>query len=42
MSAVWAVMRRELSAYFVSPMAYAFMAMFLLLVAAGFSVGLTR
>ena len=42
MSAVGAVMRRELSAYFVSPMAYAFMAMFLLLVAAGFSVGITR
>jgi len=41
-SAVWALMRRELSAYFVSPMAYAFMAMFLLLVAAGFSVGITR
>jgi len=41
-SAVWAVMRRELSAYFVSPMAYAFMAIFLLLVAAGFSVGVTR
>ena len=35
-------MRRELSAYFVSPMAYAFMTMFLLLVAAGFAVGVTR
>jgi ABC-2 type transport system permease protein len=41
-SAVWAVMRRELSAYFVSPTAYAFMAVFLLFVAAGFSVGVTR
>lgn len=39
---VWAVMRRELQAYFVSPTAYAFMAMFLLLVASGFSVGVTR
>lgn len=42
MSAVWAVMRREMQAYFVSPIAYAFMAMFLLLVAGGFAVGVTR
>lgn len=42
MSAAWAVMRRELSAYFVSPTAYAFLAIFLLLVAVGFSVGITR
>jgi len=41
-SSVWAVMRREISAYFVSPIAYAFMAMFLLIVAVGFSVGVTR
>jgi ABC-2 type transport system permease protein len=41
-SAVWAIFRRELSAYFVSPMAYAFMAMFLLLVGAGLTVGITR
>ena len=42
MSSVWAVMRRELSAYFVSPIAYAFMAMFLVIVAVGFSVGVTQ
>ena len=42
MSAVWAVMRREMQAYFVSPIAYAFMAMFLLIVAGGFAVGVTR
>lgn len=42
MSAVVSIMRRELQAYFVSPVAYAFMAMFLLLVAAGFSVGVAR
>jgi ABC-2 type transport system permease protein len=35
-------MRRELSAYFVSPLAYAFMAVFLLLVGAGLAVGITR
>ena len=42
MSAIVAVMRRELQAYFVSPLAYAFMAMFLFVIAAGFSVGVTR
>ena len=42
MTAAWAVMRRELSAYFVSPVAYAFMAVFLLLVGAGFAVGITQ
>ena len=42
MSAVLAVMRRELQAYFVSPLAYAFMAVFLFVIAAGFSVGVTR
>jgi ABC-2 type transport system permease protein len=35
-------MRRELSAYFVSPPAYAFMAVFLLIVGAGLAVGITR
>jgi ABC-2 type transport system permease protein len=35
-------MRRELSAYFVSPTAYAFMAVFLLIVGAGLAVGITR
>ena len=42
MSVVWAVMRRELQAYFVSPIAYAFIAMFLLVVSMGFSAGVTR
>ena len=42
MSAIWAIMRREIQAYFVSPIAYAFMAMFLLIVAAGFFVGVRR
>jgi ABC-2 type transport system permease protein len=35
-------MRRELSAYFVSATAYAFMAVFLLVVGAGFAFGITR
>ena len=42
MSAVSAIMRRELAAYFVSPIAYAFMTVFLALVAVGLSVGITR
>ena len=42
MSAVFAIMRRELSAYFVSPLAYAFLAVFLVLVAFGLATGITR
>ncbi|HEX4823213.1 MAG TPA: ABC transporter permease [Candidatus Polarisedimenticolaceae bacterium] len=42
MSAVVAVVKRELQAYFVSPVAYAFMAVFLFIIAAGFSVGFMR
>lgn len=42
MSAIWAVMRREVQAYFVSPTAYAFMAMFLFVIGAGFAFGVTR
>lgn len=42
MSAVWAVMKREIQAYFASPVAYAFIAMFLLVIALGFSFGVTR
>lgn len=42
MSAVWAVMRREIQAYFVSPTAYAFMAMFLAITSAGFATGVFR
>jgi ABC-2 type transport system permease protein len=39
MSAVLSVMRRELQAYFVSPIAYAFMVVFLLIVALAFTMG---
>ncbi len=42
MKIVWAVMRRELAAAFVTPMAYVFMTMFLVLIATGFSIGVTR
>lgn len=42
MKAVVSLMRRELQAYFVSPIAYAFMATFLLIVALGFYVGVTE
>lgn len=42
MSAVWAVTRRELQAYFVSPIAYAFMTVFLVLIAVGFYIGVER
>lgn len=41
MSAVWALARREMQAYFVSPIAYAFMAVFLAIVGVGF-YGVTR
>lgn len=41
MSAVLAVMKREIQAYFVSPIAYAFIAVFLLLVGFGFVTAVT-
>lgn len=39
MSVVWAIMRREIQGYFVSPVAYAFMALFLIIMEAGFANG---
>jgi ABC-2 type transport system permease protein len=39
MTAVWSIMRREIQAYFVSPMAYAFITIFLVVVAFGFTSG---
>jgi len=42
LSAVWAIMRREIQAYFVSPTAYAFMAVFLALTSIGFAIGVFR
>jgi ABC-2 type transport system permease protein len=39
---VTAILKRELQAYFVSPVAYAFMTMFLVVVAFGFSIGVMR
>lgn len=42
MSALLAVMRREIQAYFVSPIAYVFMTVFLVIAGAGFFYGLQR
>lgn len=40
MRAVWSIMRREILAYFVSPIAYAFLVIFLLIVGTSFLVAL--
>lgn len=42
MRVVWAVMRREIQSYFVSPIAYAFIATFLVITEAGFVNGVVR
>lgn len=40
MSSVWSILRREVQAYFVSPIAYAFLVIFLTIVGIGFLVAL--
>lgn len=42
MRSIWAITRREIQAYFVSPIAYAFMAMFLLIVGVVFYIAVRR
>jgi len=42
MSSVWAIVRRELQAYFVSPIAYAVIVVFLLIATFGFASSLSR